>query len=151
MSDFSVATADMDQYRLQLAGFNISNGAGASGYADGEWFTAKQLATSFTAVEGTDGSIARSKTNRRLCEFSVNLLQTCASNAFLSGLLAMDEALPNGAGIGSLVLMDLSETTLIRCTRVWLVGPPEVSLDRGAKERKWVLQGPKSVYLVGGN
>jgi len=149
--EWSIAVADADQYRIAVAGVTLSRGAGQSGYADGEYFTSSQPKDSFVIVEGTDGSVARSKTNTRVVEMSLNLLQTSASNAYLSGLLASDENAPNGAGIGSFVVEDLQGTTLILCTRAWIKKPADVSLDRAAKERKWLFTGLRSVYLVGGN
>jgi hypothetical protein len=149
--DFSIAVADMDQYTLMFANVSLSKGAGQSGYADGEFFTAKQLKPSFTFVEGTDGSVARSKTNSRMIEMTLSFLQTSANNSYLSTLLQADENTPGGIGIGSFVLKDLQGTTLIACTRCWITTPADVNLNRGAEPRKWMLHGIKSVYLVGNN
>jgi hypothetical protein len=150
-AEFNLSVADADQYRITLSGFPISRGAGQSGYSDGEYFTATQTKKSFVIVEGTDGTVARSKTNSRIIEMSIILLQVSASNDFLSQLLAADENAPNGAGIGSFVLQDMQGTTLIKCSRTWIEGPADVSLDRGAKERKWPLHGIKSIYNIGSN
>jgi hypothetical protein len=141
----------MDQYRLAIAGVSIAQGAGQSGYADGEFFTSDWADDLFQAVVGTDGSVARSKKNNRLINFTISLLQTSTSNAYLSSLFNLDISQPNGAGIGSMVLQDSQGTTLISCTRSWISKPAPVSLDRMAKERKWVFQGIASIYLVGGN
>lgn len=151
MGDFDLSVADSDQYRLMIAGAPISNGAGASGYGDGEFLKVSQSNESFIVVEGTDGTVARSKRNTRLIDIELTLLQTSASNAFLSMLLALDVNQPNGAGIGSFVLEDLQGTTLILCTRAWLQKPADVTLDRGATARKWPLKGLWSVFLVGGS
>jgi hypothetical protein len=149
--EFSLATADMDQYLILLAGVALSQGAGQSGYADGEFFNGKQMKPSFTAVEGTDGSVARSKTNSRLCEMTLSFLQTAQQNNFLTGLLTLDENAPNGAGIGSFELRDMQGTTLILCSRAWITGPAEVVLNRGVEARKWTLNGIRSIWAVGSN
>ena len=151
MGDFSVSVADADRFVLQVAGTNISLGAGQSGYGDGKWFTAKQLSPSFTEKEGTDGSVARAKTNRRLIEATITLLQTAESNDYLSGLHALDVNSPNGAGIGSLVLQDLGGTTLIRCSQAWIITFADIELDRDITMRTWSLRGPWSLFLVGSN
>lgn len=151
MGDFSIAVADADQYRIAVAGVPISRGAGQSGYADGEFFTATQPRESFGFVEGTDGSVARSKTNSRIVELHIKLLQTSSSNAYLSALLISDENAPNGAGIGSFIVQDSQGTTLLLCTRAWIVKPADVSLDRSATERDWMFHGIKSLWNVGGN
>jgi|ERR1700722_6662343 len=148
---FSLATADADQYRIMVAGAPISNGAGASGYGDGEFLKVAQKNDSFIVVEGSDGSVVRSKRNTRLLDIELTLLQSSASNAFLSALLLLDVNQPNGAGIGSFVMEDLQGTTLILCTRAWINKPADVMLDRGATARKWPLVGLWDVLLVGGN
>lgn len=151
MGEFSLKVADADQYRVMLAGIGISQGAGQSGYADGEFLNIGQPKDGFVIVEGTDGSVARSKTNTRIVEISINLLQTSNSNAVLSALHAIDVNTPNGAGVGSFVLQDMQGTTLVLCTKAWIRKPADISLDRAAKERKWLLHGLYSVFLVGGN
>jgi|ERR1022692_2444868 hypothetical protein len=148
---FSVKVADADQYLIAVAGNPVSLGAGQSGYADGEFLTVKQGTDSFIDVVGTDGSVARSKTNNRMVDVSLMLLSTNSYNAYMSGLLLADVNTPNGAGIGSFVVEDLAGTTLVLCTRSWIVGPADISLDRGAKTRTWKIRGVWDVMLVGGN
>ena len=148
---FSVKVADADQYVIAVAGNPVSLGAGQSGYADGEFLTVSQSADSFITVVGTDGSVVRSKTNNRLVDIKLILLQTNSYNAYLSGLLLADVNTPNGAGIGSFVVEDLSGTTLVLCTRAWVEKPADISLDRGAKARSWSIKGVWDVMLVGGN
>lgn len=148
---FSVKVADADQYVIAVAGNPVSLGAGQSGYADGEFLNLKQAAESFITVVGTDGSVVRSKTNNRLVDISLILLATNSYNAYLSGLLLADVNTPNGAGIGSFVVEDLAGTTLVLCTRAWIKGPADISLDRGVKARSWALQGVWDVLVVGGS
>ena len=148
---WSVAVADADQYVIAVAGNPVSQGAGNSGYADGEFLTITQPTASFLTVEGTDGSIARSKSNSRLLDIKLNLLQTNSYNTYLSGLLLSDVNQPNGAGIGSFVVEDLAGTTLVLCTRAWIQKPSDISLDRSAKVRSWPIVGVWDVLLVGGN
>lgn len=148
---WSIAVADADQYLLLVAGVAISQGAGQSGYDDGEWFSAKPRRASFLDGEGSDGSVWRSATNSRLYDCSINLLQTSNSNNVLSGLLLADENTPGGAGIGSLVLKDLQGTTLLLCSRAWIREPAEMTFDRGAKGRKWPIVAIRDALNVGGN
>jgi hypothetical protein len=150
--DFTVSIADADQYRIAFAGILLSRGAGASGYADGEYLKIVRVKESFTVVEGTDGTIARSKTNSRLVTITIRLLQTNAqSNGLLSALLSADEGNPNGAGIGTFVVADLNGTTFFKCLKSWLQKWPDQSFDRTAKEREWMFQGAQSQIVVGGN
>ena len=148
---WSVAVRDADQFLLLVAGLAISQGAGQSGYDDGEWFSAKPRTASFLDGEGTDGSVWRSATNSRLLDCSINLLQTSNSNAYLSGLLLADENTQGGAGIGSLVLKDLQGTTLLLCSRAWIKAPVEFMFDRGVKGNKWPLVAVRDQWVAGGN
>jgi hypothetical protein len=148
---FSVREADSDQYILQVAGVNIAQGAGQSGYTDGEFFSCEQARESFIVVEGTDGSITRTKTNTRLLNMKINLSQSAARNALLSAIVISGENGVNGADIGSFVLKDLQGTTLVQCSRSWISKRPSIALDRSSKERVWTLQGVWDVFLVGGN
>ena len=142
--DFTVSIADSDQILVSFAGILLSRGAGASGYADGEFLKIVPAKDSFTEVEGTDGTIARSKTNSRLMTITVRLLQT-------NSLLSADEGNPNGAGIGTFVVQDLNGTTTFKSLKAWLKKWPEQSFDRSAKEREWVFSCSRSSIVVGGN
>ena len=151
MSDFNVAEYDADQIKVSIAGIAVAKGAGKSGYGDGEFLSFKKVNPSFKTVEGTDGSIARSKMNSRLVQIELTLLQTSATNDRLTALWLSDENSPNGQGIGSFVAQDLQGTTKLMCTKCWISQPPDMSFDRTAKGRKWMLEGVWSVYTVGSN
>ena len=146
---FSLATVDADQFRIAVAGIPISNGAGASGYADGQFLKVSQNADGFLTVVGTDGTVVRSKSNNRLVDIELSLLQSSVSNTALSALYFLDSNQANGAGIGSFVCEDLSGTTLILCTRCWIQKPADVTLNRSAEPRVWHLQAIWDTFLVG--
>jgi hypothetical protein len=148
---FQIQEYDPDQYAMLFAGVAISQGAGQSGYADGEWFSCKPMAPSFTDVVGVGGVVVRTKTNDHRVEFTINLLQTCALNAYLSGIVAADEGAPNAAGVGSFALYDLAGTTQIVCPNAWIVQPADITLDKTAKSRVWSFHGIRALYVVGGN
>ena len=109
---FQVLEYDADQIRISIAGVAIAQGAGVSGFADGE-FLSLGFKPQFTLVKGTDGSATRSKTNDRETEIKINLMQSSSVNAILSALLMADVSTPNGTGIGSFVVADLQGTTLV--------------------------------------
>ena len=149
---FTVAICDSDQFRLTFAGVQLSYGAGASGYADGEFFKVTQMKPSFTEVEDTDGTVSRSKTNSRLGEAMLRTMQTNSrTNGYLSTMLMFDESNPNGAGVGTLVLQDMNGTTYFKALKAWVIGPPDQSFDRSAKEREWKFHVVRSSVIVGGN
>lgn len=149
--DFTLAVSDADQYRLMVAGIPISNGAGASGYGEDEFLKIAMAEDAFITVVGADGTTVRSKSNNRLVNIDLTLMQSSVSNTALSALYAMDTNQANGAGIGSFVLQDLQGTTLILCTKCWIRKPAEVTLKRAASTRTWNITGLYSVMLIGNN
>jgi hypothetical protein len=148
MGVFNLSVQDADQYRIMLASAPVSNGAGASGYADGEFLKVTYGDDFFKLVIGTDGAAVRSKTNNRSIQVELSLLQGSATNGFLSGLVNLDLAQPNGAGIGSFVLEDLQGITNIVCSRMWIMKPAEPTLDRTATKRTWTLQGLFDLLVI---
>ena len=147
-SEFSVSIADADRYAISIAGYQISFGAGQSGYADGEFFTIEQEGNSFEIVEGSDGSVARSKSFGQILIMSVSLLQTSISNDVLSALFASDNNHPSGRGIGSMSLDGFGKA-IIRCTNSWIQKPTDILLGPGATVRKWPICGVYSLYALG--
>jgi hypothetical protein len=147
---FQVLEYDADQIRISIAGVAVAQGAGVSGFADGE-FLSIGFKPQFTMVKGTDGSATRSKTNDRECEIKIILMQSNSLNAALSALLFADVSTPNGTGIGSFIVEDLQGTTLISVPTAWISAPAEVSYDRGAKARSWPISGLWDVLVLGGN
>ena len=148
---FTLATCDADQVRVAVASIPISNGAGASGYADGQFLKISWAADTFITVVGTDGTVVRSKSNNRLLDIELTLLQSSVSNTALSALATIDQNQPNGAGIGSFVCEDLSGTTLVLCTRSWISKPTDITLNRSAEARLWKITGVADVFIAGNN
>lgn len=150
--NFDLVVYDSDQQRITFAGYSISKGAGASGYADGVFITIKPQKPSFTTKEGTDGTVTRSKTNSRLVDIVIRTMSSnSATNGFLSALLSNDQAQPNGAGVGPFVYEDLQGTTKYSCSKCWVTAVPDFSRDREANEVEWKLTGLRSVAVIGGN
>lgn len=131
---FQAKIYDPDEYTLYFSGIIIQ------GYADGEFVTVEQMADAFASVVGTDGEVARSKTNDRRVKVTFKLLQTSASNAALSALHNLDLNTPNGAGVGTLSITDNFGSTKVNASQAWIVKMPDASLDRTAKDRAWVIE-----------
>lgn len=152
MSFETVKTYDADQVGVRFAGVAINKGAGATGYADGEFCRIEQLNPSFQDYEGTDGQVTRSKTNRRLTSVKIRLAQSSDSNAYLSSMLTQDELQPNGASIGTLNVSDLVQgTSVFTALKAWIAGPPVAVYDRGVTEREWEIRCVRTVRVDGGN
>lgn len=152
MPDVDMKEWDADQCRISFAGFSISKGVGASGYADGVFCTIEQDGPSFTYKKGTDGTISRSKTNERMTKIVIRTMNTNSdTNGFLSDMLETDEQNPNGAGVGTFVLEDLQGTTKFRANKAWVSAPAKQTFDRDPNEREWEIHAIRSSITVGGN
>ncbi len=136
---------DADSVKLSAFGFAIN-----SGFADGEFIKIERDAEDFTLVYGTDGETTRSKTNKRGAKITIMLMQTSDSNILLSGVSELDRLGSNGAGMGSLLIEDLNGTSLHKADKVWIEKRPDVSYDREAKSREWVLRTGDLEDIVGG-
>ena len=147
---FQVKEYDADQIRISLAGVPLAQGAGVSGFEDGE-FLSIGFKPQFGLKKGTDGSATRYKTNDREVEIKLILMQTNTLNNVLSALLFADVSAPNGIGIGSFVVADLAGTTLISVPTSWLSAPSDVSYDRVPKGRSWPISGLWDYINIGSN
>lgn len=142
----SLKIYDADQVSVVFANIPID-----SGYADGEFARIQQTEKSFKSKTGTDGEVTRSKTKQKITVVTITLMQTSDSNAKLSGILNLDEAGQNGAGVGPLLIRDRQGTSVFEAQFAWITGPPEVVYDREAEGRAWELECIRDVRIDGGN
>jgi hypothetical protein len=149
---FDMKVYDPDRIRITFGAFRISRGAGASGYASGDFAKLVQPTASFTEVIGTDGTVTRTKTYARLTEFTLLTMQTNSlSNGFLSAQLFADEVGINGAGILPLSIQDMNGTSLFQALRAWVSKPADQDWSNEAKPREWLIKCIRDVILVGGS
>jgi hypothetical protein len=122
------------------------------GYADGEFLTYERMSPGFNDVVGTDGEVARSKTNDFRVKIVVKLLQTSASNLVLSTIHNNDLNSPNGAGVATMLIQDLQGFTYLQGPQAWIVQFPNGSWDRSAKSREWEFRMAQPlIYVEGGD
>ncbi len=136
---------DPDQVVILAAGARIQ------GFADGEYITVEQVSDGFQDVVGTDGEVARSKSNDRRATVTIKLLQTSPSNDVLSAIHRADLDAPNGAGVFAFQMMDLQGTSIVHGAKAWIVKFPDTSMDRTAKSREWQIRIATVDRFVGGN
>lgn len=141
----SVKIYDANRVNLLLAGLIID-----SGFADGEFCRIEQDTDDFTDVVGTDGEVARSKTNDRRVTITLTLLQTSDGNTKLTTLNNVDRKANNGAGIGPFLIADKSGLALMS-GQCWVAKPPTTVYDRGATAREWKLRAVWDVRFDGGS
>lgn len=140
-----VKILDPDKQLIYFAGGRLQ------GFADGEFVTIEPMSPGFSEVVGTDGEVARSKSNDRRWKVEIKLLQTSSSNAFLSAVHNNDLITPNGAGVASFSWQDLSGFSYFTSTQAWIAKWPSASGDRTAKERVWEIHCADGIRNDGGN
>lgn len=136
---------DPDQHVIDIGGVRIQ------GYADGSYITIEQMSPAFNSVVGSDGEVARSKSNDRRVKVTIKLLQTSASNDYLSALHQGDLNAPNGAGVTSFLFQDLFGTSLVAADQCWIVQYSDQDEDRTPKSREWTIECASASRVVGGN
>lgn len=140
-----LAPYNPDQVVIYLGGRLIQ------GFADGEFMVITPMSPAFEEVVGTDGEVARSRTNDRRKKVVIKLLQTSKSNADLTALHKSDLNTPNGAGVGAFLAQDLSGFTIHKAEKAWIVSDPESNWDRTAKAREWEIHTSFMESEEGGN
>lgn len=144
MAGFQMKIYDPDEYTVYF------NGILVQGYAEGEFVSVEQMSDAFSSVVGTDGEVARSKSNDRRVKVTIKLLQTSSSNAALSAIHQRDLNAPNGAGVGTLSIVDNFGATKVQGDQAWIVKMPAASLDRTAKSREWEIEVANCTRFEGG-
>jgi len=139
----SVKPYDPAEVTITFAGIIVE------GYADGTFITAARNNPSFSLKVGASGEGARAKSNDRSGTVTLTLLQSSASNDLLSAQAALDEA--SGDGIGSLLIKDLSGTTLCSAETAWIQKPADVEYAKEISDRQWVLETDILNIFAGGN
>ena len=141
----AVGFYNADLYVISLGGVRIQ------GFADGEFLTIKPSRPKFERTVGVDGEVARARNSDRTTECVIKLLQTSASNLYLSTLLQTDMDAPNGAGVVPLLMQDISGNSIVTADQAWIVDFPELSYDRGVKTTEWTIHTGMAIYDAGGN
>lgn|SRR5574342_436700 len=139
------AVYDADEVTVSFSGIPLS------GYADGAFCRIVMESDAFTDVSGTDGEVARSKTNDRRATISIMLLQTSKSNDVLSGLALLDEKAAGGKGVGVFMLRDRQGTTLHLGPETWISKRPDSEFGREAGTREWTFRCANLQSFVGSN
>lgn len=126
---------DSKEVSLVICGIPID-----SGFAEGEFVKLEQEEEDFLTVVGTDGEVTRSKSNNRTAKATIRLMQTSDGNTALSALNKLDKAQPNGAGVGSFLLKDRTNSGVVyQAEHCWISKPPAVSFDKTATPREWEI------------
>jgi hypothetical protein len=127
---------DAAQVSLSFMLLNID-----SGFADGEFLTIEQEAPDYETVVGTDGEVARSRTNNRHAMIKVKLMQTSSGNSLFTAMSNGGLLARNGADVGPMMIRDrISGACTFTATKCWIAKPPDVSFDSKVTIRVWELE-----------
>jgi hypothetical protein len=134
-----------DQYVIAMGGVRIQ------GFADGEFANIEPSVEAFIRVVGVDGEVARGRNSDTTLIIKLMLLQTSASNLYLSALHTTDRAAPNGAGVVPLLMQDISGNSIATAPQAWVVKAPAQSYDRTPKALEWLIHTGLATLVAGGN
>lgn len=134
-----------DLFVVSMGGVRIQ------GFADGEFANIKPTRAKYERVVGVDGEVARARNADHTVEIKFILLQTSASNLYLTSLITADIQAPNGVGVVPLLMQDISGNSIVSAAQAWVVDFPEQSFDRGVKTREWMIHTGQATFVDGGN
>lgn len=140
-----MATKDYDPKKVTV---NIG-GHIAEGFADGTFISASRNNQTFNLVSGASGETARAKSNDLSGTVELTLMQTSATNDFLSSKLLLDEG-PQSSGKFSFAVLDANGTTVLQSTEMWVQQPPTTEFAKEMSERAWTLETGELIMIVGG-
>lgn len=121
----------------------------ASGYMKGTFIELEFDSDAFTKVVGSDGEVARSKSNDYAGALKLTLMQTSDTNDYLSSLAILDRA--SGTGVVPVLLRDALGRTLASSTAGWVKKIPKIGFGQEIEAREWVLDLAQLDVFVGGN
>jgi hypothetical protein len=126
----SLAIYDPDRVQFLFAMVPVK------GYADGTFINV-ETQEQFTVKVGADGTVTRTKTNNKVARVKITLMAASPSNDVLSAIHVLDVESPNGSGVASLAIKDLSGRFVFLATEAWIAKPPNVEFAREGGQREW--------------
>lgn len=139
----TVATYQPDLVTVAFQGVPIT------GFAPGEFISAVRNNDSWNLSVGSGGDATRAKSGDKSGRVTLTLLGSSASNAALSAIVATDEA--TGAGVGALLVKDLSGADVVVAGTAWIVKPPDLTKSNEESNREWVFESDNLEIVAGGN
>jgi hypothetical protein len=115
----------------------VTWGQALSGFADGTFIEVRPATQRWTKIVGADGEVARSKSNDNTAEIVIHLLQTSASNSYLSKMLALDLASNNG--LQAFEIVDANGGGDLFWAQAWIRTRPDVTYAKTVEQRTWTF------------
>jgi len=120
-----------------------------TGFADGSMVSVERNSDMYTLAMGTDGEGTRAKSNDKSGVITITLMHSSPSNAVLSALAALDEAVDGG--VVPALIRDANGLTLHAAKQIWVRKRPVSSYEREATDREWILETDDLEMFDGGN
>lgn len=116
------------------------NGMRLQGFSEDSMVKVTFTSPVFETVAGADGKTTRVRIHDDRAVVTVSLMQSSDGNKILSSMLNRDKATPNGAGVGTLMIADLSGQVLIHSDTAWIKGRPEMEFGKKVNARSWEIE-----------
>lgn len=145
---FEASSYQADQVIITFGPAIITRAA----FADGTFASIEQVTDDIDWVAGTGGHVVFSRTNDRRAIFTFTTLQTALVNGILSQLSNFARDAPGmTGGIQPVGLADANGTALYGADNAVIMRPPDVTFDRTAQPRAWMIGAAELIRNDGGN
>ena len=129
----------------------IVGGVIVTGFADGDFVTAKRDEDLYTKKVGAGGHVARTKSGNKSGTIEITLLQSSPAVNELAALVALDNFLFDGDVLIPISILSPGDNAeLVVSTQSWLKTPPEMTYGKEAGERKFVFDCADLKLSLGG-
>lgn len=142
---FALGTYDPKKVIISFGGVELS------GYAEDSMVSIAQLGDGTGSIVGCNGDTVRTISPDRRKEVTISLLQSSASNDYLSVIYSRDQS--KNDGVLPLIIKDLSGRMTLFASQAWIKNLPEVNRTNNASDgsTEWVLHTAGGEMLVGGH
>jgi hypothetical protein len=100
---------------------------------------------------GTDGEVARYKSNDRRATITLRLMKTSPTNDLLQIQANLDRNTPNGLAIYPIIVKDMNGTEFHMAPKAWIKRYPKAANGMKAGPREWVFRTNEWIPNFGGN
>jgi len=120
-----------------------------TGFLKGTFLTISRNSDAFSVEPGSDGEVARVASADESGTYVLAVMQTSATNDFLSDKLAADIA--SNVDTFPVLVKDLSGSTISQAAEAWVKKAADVVFSDGIEGREWTIETGKQVTKVGSN
>ena len=112
-------------------------GVEIGGFGEDSMIKITPMGDGTTSMVGCSGDVVRTISPDNRQEVTLTLLQSSASNDYLSAIYQRDKRV--GDGVLPLLIKDLSGRTTFFDSAAWIAKQPEINRGRTANDTEWVL------------